>query len=81
MSRNPISSRATPRSVDLPTGDPHEAQAPFARWAGWLSLTAGALFFAGQAVMATFDQAMNLNTAQEPLFIGARLSILPASSS
>jgi hypothetical protein len=69
---------APPRtSVDFPTGDPHRAQAaPFARSAGWLSLTAGALFVAGQAVMATFDQTMNLDTSQEPLFIAAKIVYL-----
>jgi hypothetical protein len=63
--------------VDLSTGYPHRAQnAPFARSAGWLCLTAGALFLVAQAVMATFDQVMNLDTAQEPLFVAAKIVYL-----
>lgn len=68
---------ATPTPVNPPIGDPQQAQAaPFTRSAGWLSLTAGALFLVAQAVMATFDQAMNLDTSQEPLFITAKIVYL-----
>jgi hypothetical protein len=77
MSRTQHLPDAPPTSVNLSTGDPHQAQAaPFARSAGWLSLTAGTLFLAAQAVMVTFDQAMNLETSQEPVFVAAKIAYL-----
>jgi hypothetical protein len=77
MSRTEHLPAAPPTSVNLSTVDPHRAQAlPFTRSAGWLSLTAGALFVVAQAVMATFDQTMNLATSQEPLFIAAKIVYL-----
>jgi len=36
--------------------------APFVRYAGWLSITAGALLLIAQIVMWTFDQGQNLET-------------------
>ena len=77
MSRTEHLPAALPTSVAFSSGRPDQAPAtPFARSAGWLSLTAGALFLVAQAVMATFDQAMNLDTSQEPLFIAAKLVYL-----
>jgi hypothetical protein len=77
MSRTQPLPAAPPASLNVSTGDPHRAQAaPFARSAGWLSLTAGALFLVAQAVMATFDQAMDLDTSGEPLFVAAKIVYL-----
>jgi len=77
MSRTEHLPATLPPSVNLSTGYPHRAQAaPFTRSAGWLSLTAGALFLIAQAVMATFDQTMNLDTSQEPVFIAAKIVYL-----
>jgi hypothetical protein len=49
---------------------------PFVRHAGWLSIAAGMLFLIAQTVMWTFDQSMNLQTAQNPVFIGAKIALL-----
>jgi hypothetical protein len=77
MSRTQHLSATLPAPVKVSTVDPHRAQAaPFARSAGWLSLTAGGLFLVAQAVMTTFDQTMNLDTSQEPLFVAAKIVYL-----
>jgi hypothetical protein len=47
-----------------------------ARSAGWLSITAGGLFLIAQSVMWTFDQRLNLETAQDPVFISAKIIYL-----
>ena len=49
---------------------------PLVRHAGWLSITAGALFLIAQTVMWTFDQSQNLETSQDPLFIAAKIILL-----
>jgi hypothetical protein len=49
---------------------------PFVRHAGWLSITAGVVFLLAQAVMSTFDQTMNLETSQNPVFIAAKIVLL-----
>jgi hypothetical protein len=50
--------------------------APFARYAGWLSITAGALFLIAQIMMWTFDQGQNLETSRDPVFIAAKIILL-----
>ena len=50
--------------------------APFVRHAGWLSIAAGALFLIAQTVMSTFDQRLNLETSQNPVFIAAKIIYL-----
>jgi hypothetical protein len=49
---------------------------PFVRQAGWLSVAAGALFLLAQTVMWTFDQRLNLETSQDPVFIAAKIVYL-----
>jgi len=49
---------------------------PFVRQAGWLSIMAGLLFVVAQAVMWTFDQRMNVETSQNPVFIAAKIVLL-----
>jgi hypothetical protein len=49
---------------------------PFVRHAGWLCITAGGLFLIAQIVMWTFDQQLNLETAQDPIFIAAKIIYL-----
>lgn len=44
----------------------------------WLSITAGALILVAQSVMWTFDQRLNLETAQNPLFISAKITYFVA---
>jgi hypothetical protein len=62
---------------DLAPNSPSRATATHVgRSAGWLSVTAGALFVAAQTIMWTFDQRLNLETAQAPLFISAKLIYL-----
>ena len=51
-------------------------KAPFVRHAGWLSITAGALFLIAQIVMWTFDQHLNLKTSQDPVFTAAKIIYL-----
>jgi hypothetical protein len=41
-----------------------------------LSITAGVLFLVAQAVMWTFDQRLNLETAQDAVFISAKITYL-----
>jgi hypothetical protein len=50
--------------------------APFSRYAGWLSLTAGALFIVAQVVMWSFDQRLNVATAQDVVFQTAKIGYL-----
>ena len=50
--------------------------APFVRHAGWLSIAAGALFLIAQTVMSTFDQRLNLEASQNPVFIAAKIIYL-----
>ncbi len=50
--------------------------APFVRHAGWLSIAAGALFLIAQTVMSTFDQRLNLESSQNPVFIAAKIIYL-----
>jgi hypothetical protein len=50
--------------------------APFVRHAGWLSITAGLLFLIAQTVMSTFDQRLNLETSQNPVFTAAKIIYL-----
>ena len=50
--------------------------APFVRHAGWLSITAGVLFLIAQTVISTFDQRLNLETSQNPVFTAAKISYL-----
>jgi hypothetical protein len=50
--------------------------APFVRHAGWLSITAGALFLIAQTAMWTFDQRLNLEASQDPVFILAKIIYL-----
>ncbi len=50
--------------------------APFSRHAGWLSLTAGALFIGAQVVMWSFDQRLNVATAQDAVFQTAKIGYL-----
>jgi hypothetical protein len=45
---------------------------------GWLSITAGALILIAQCVRWTFDQRLNLETSQDPLFIAAKITYLAA---
>jgi hypothetical protein len=49
---------------------------PFVRQAGWLSIAAGVIFLIAQIVMWMFDQRMNLETAQNPIFIAAKIVLL-----
>jgi hypothetical protein len=49
---------------------------PSVRHAGWLSITAGVLFLIAQMVMATFDQRLNLETSQNPVFVAAKIIYL-----
>jgi uncharacterized membrane protein len=49
---------------------------PLAQHAGWLSITAGALFLAAQTVMWTFDQRLNLETSQDAVFTAAKITYL-----
>ena len=49
---------------------------PFVRHAGWLCVAAGVLFLIAQIVMWTFEQSMNLETSQNPVFIGAKIVLL-----
>jgi hypothetical protein len=55
---------------------PARPDAPFVRHAGWLCIAAGALFLIAQIVMLTFDQSQNLETAQHPVFIAAKIIYL-----
>jgi hypothetical protein len=50
--------------------------ASFVRHAGWLSITAGVLFLIAQTVMSTFDQRLNMETSQNPVFIAAKIIYL-----
>jgi hypothetical protein len=50
--------------------------APFVRHAGWLSIAAGALILIAQTVMSTFDQRLNLEASQNPVFIAAKIIYL-----
>jgi hypothetical protein len=49
---------------------------PFLRHAGWLSIAAGVVFVIAQTVMWTFDQRMNPETSQNPVFIAAKIVLL-----
>ena len=70
----------TDTAAPQPSPRLHSATAPggwpFVRRAGSLSITAGALFLISQVVMWTFDQRMNLETSQNPLFITAMIVLL-----
>jgi hypothetical protein len=50
--------------------------APLMRHAGWLSITAGVLFLIAQTVMLAFDQRLNLEASQNPVFIAAKIIYL-----
>ena len=63
-------------SVTKPGEVTAPAAMPFARHAGWLSIAAGLLFLIAQTVMATFDQRLNLETSQNPVFIAAKIIYL-----
>src|SRR4249919_2908723 len=47
-----------------------------ARRTGWLSIATGSLFLIAQIAMWTFDQRLNLDTTQDPLFISAKIIYL-----
>jgi hypothetical protein len=49
---------------------------PFVRHAGWLCIAAGVLFLVAQIVMWTFDQRLNLETSQDPVFTAAKIVLL-----
>jgi hypothetical protein len=49
---------------------------PFIRQGGWLSIAAGALILIAQIAMWTFDQRLNLETSQNPVFIAAKIIYL-----
>lgn len=49
---------------------------PFLRQAGWLAITAGVLVLIAQIMMWQFDQTMNLETSQNPIFIAAKIILL-----
>jgi hypothetical protein len=55
---------------------PGESVGPFVRYAGWLSIAAGALFLIAQTMMSTFDQRLNLETSQNPVFMAAKIIYL-----
>ena len=63
-------------SIGSPRLSPAPVVAPFVRHAGWLSIMTGALFLIAQTVMWTFDQSQNLETSQDPVFIGAKIILL-----
>ena len=62
-------------SMGSPRLSPVPIVASFARHAGWLSTTAGALFLIAQTVMWTFDQSQNLETSQDPVFVAAPIAV------
>jgi hypothetical protein len=67
-------------SEQVPSTKPAEVTAPpvapLVRHAGWLSITAGVLFLIAQTAMSTFDQRLNLETSQNPIFIAAKIIYL-----
>jgi uncharacterized protein with PQ loop repeat len=62
--------------MDSAVGTEPPLVGPFARHAGWLSIAAGSLFLIAQIVMSTFDQRLNLETSQNPVFIAAKIIYL-----
>jgi hypothetical protein len=63
-------------STTKPAEMPAPLAMPFVRQAGWLSIAAGALFLIAQIVMVTFDQRLNLEASQNPVFIAAKIIYL-----
>ena len=63
-------------SIGSPPLSPAPVVAPFLRHAGWLSIAAGGLFLVAQTVMWTFDQRLNLESSQDPVFILAKIIYL-----
>src|SRR5512132_3192508 len=65
---------------DVSSAKPDEVLAPpagpFVRHAGWLCIAAGVLFLVAQTVMWTFDQQLNLETSQDPVFTVAKIVLL-----
>jgi hypothetical protein len=62
--------------MDSAVGTKPPLVGPFVRHAGWLSIAAGSLFLIAQIVMSTFDQRLNLETSQNPVFIAAKIIYL-----
>ena len=73
MSRPTIQPRPA-EQVPSTTSNPPPVR--YTRSTAWLSITAGVLFLVAQTVMWTFDQQLNLDTAQDPLFISAKIIYL-----
>lgn len=70
MTEQQLPLRSRPRSGSVSPAP------PFSRRAGWLSLTAGALFVVAQVVMWSFDQRLNVATAQDAVFQTAKIGYL-----
>jgi hypothetical protein len=70
-----ISSKTSPREL-APSSMSRPPAVRVGRSAGWLSIASGALFVVAQTIMWTFDQRLNLETAQDPLFISAKIIYL-----
>ena len=49
---------------------------PFVRHAGWICIAVGVLFVIAQIALWTFDQRMNVETSQNPVFMAAKILLL-----